>query len=115
VRRELATALRRARGVEVVGATGSADEALRIVRECEPDIVLLDVKRDDGAGLKLCRQLSRNAKDLAVIVFTSYLSTAEWARAKEAGAVDYLLKQIDSSALVAKITQVATRHRGGHS
>lgn len=109
VRGELVTALRRAGDLEVVGATGCADEALQWLRERSPDVILLEVKREDGAGLELCRQLSRNGQQHSVVVLTSYLSPEDWSRARDAGAADYLLKQIDSRALVAKITQVA-RH-----
>lgn len=115
VRRELAAALSRCADVEVVGATGSAEEALSYLLESEPEIILLEVKREDGGGLNLCRELSRNAQDHAVVVLTSYLSSQEWALAQEAGAIDCILKQIDSKALVAKITQVATRRRDGRA
>ena len=111
VRGELVTALRRADPLEVVGATGCADEALEWLHERSPDVVLLEVKREDAAGLELCRRLSHNAQHHAVVVLTSYLSPEEWGRARDAGAIDYLLKLIDSKALVAKITQVARRRR----
>jgi two-component system response regulator DevR len=106
VRSELAAALGRCTSVEVVGATGSADEAARWATERHPDVVLLDVKRDDGGGLDLCRRLSSNGNRCAVVILTSYLSHEEWYEAREAGATDYLLKQIDSKALIAKIAEV---------
>jgi DNA-binding NarL/FixJ family response regulator len=107
VRRELAATLARCETVEVVGATGSAEEAARWLSEHRPDVVLLDVKRDDGGGLDLCRRLSGNGHGCPVVILTSYLSREEWREAREAGATDYLFKQIDSKALVAKITEVA--------
>jgi two-component system response regulator DevR len=105
VRRELVTSLARCETVEVVGATGCADEAACWLVERHPDVVLLDVKRDDGGGLDLCRRLSGNGHGCAVVVLTSYLSGEEWREAREAGATDYLFKQIDSKALLAKITE----------
>jgi len=115
VRGGLVTALRRADPLEVVGATGCADEALQWLHERSPDVILLEVKRVDGAGLELCRQLSHNATEHAVVVLTSYLSPQEWSGARDAGAKDYALKQIDSKGLVAKIAQVADRNRNNRS
>jgi DNA-binding NarL/FixJ family response regulator len=106
VRRELVASLARCETVEVVGATGCAEEATRWLTERHPDVVLLDVKRDDGGGLDLCRRLTGNGHGCAVVILTSYLSREEWREAREAGAADYLFKQIDSKALLAKIAEV---------
>ena len=105
VRRELVASLARCETVEVVGATGCAEEAARWLAERHPDVVLLDVKRDDGGGLDLCRRLTSNGYGCAVVILTSYLSREEWREAREAGATDYLFKQIDSKALLAKISE----------
>jgi DNA-binding NarL/FixJ family response regulator len=105
VRRELVASLARSETVEVVGATGCAEEATRWLTERHPDVVLLDVKRDDGGGVDLCRRLTGNGHACAVVILTSYLSGEEWREAREAGATDYLFKQIDSKALLAKITE----------
>ena len=114
VRDELAATLARSGAVELVGATSCAEEASRWLTERHPDVVLLDVKRDDGRGLDLCRCLSGNAHGCAVVILTSYLSSEEWREASEAGATDYLFKQIDSKALLAKITE-AVRLASGSS
>jgi len=105
VRHELVASLGRSGMVEVVGATGCAEEATRWLTERQPDVVLLDVKRDDGGGVDLCRRLTGNGHACAVLILTSYLSREEWRDAQEAGATDYLFKQIDSKALLAKITE----------
>jgi len=105
VRRELVASLARCEAVEVVGATGCAEEATRWLTERHPDVVLLDVKRDDGGGLDLCRRLSGNGHRCAVVILTSYLSREEWQEAREAGATGYLFKQIDSKALLDKIAE----------
>ena len=107
VRGELAATLARSGAVEVVGATGCAEEAARWLSERHPQVVLLDVKRRDGDGLDVCRRLSGNGREHAVVILTSYLSDEEWREAREAGATDYLLKQIDHKALLSKITEVA--------
>ncbi len=107
VRDELVACLARSDAVEVVGATGCADEAIRMLAERQPDVILLDVKRRDGDGFTICRRLSGNGNHHAVVILTSYLSREEWHEARQAGATDYLLKQIDHRALLSKITEVA--------
>jgi DNA-binding NarL/FixJ family response regulator len=107
VRGELPAILARSGDVEVVGATGCPEEAARCLTEHHPEVVLLDVKRHDGHGLDLCRSLSGMGREHAVVIFTSYLSREEWHEAQEAGATDYLLKQIGCKDLLAKITEVA--------
>jgi DNA-binding NarL/FixJ family response regulator len=105
VRQGLVAQLRRSSDLEVVGATGDADEAVRWAAERHPDVVLLDVKRDDGGGAELCRLLSHDGHPPVVIVLTSYLAPQEWEEARRAGAQAYLLKQIDSKALVGRIKE----------
>ena len=110
VRRELVAMLRRSPDLEVVGATGDAEEAVRWVAEQRPDVVLIDVKRDDGCGVELCRRLTHNGHEPVVVVLTSYLGRQEWEEARKAGAQGYLLKQIDSKALVVKIREMVREH-----
>ena len=110
VRRELVAKLRRSPDLDVVAATGDAEEAIRSVEEHHPDVVLIDVKRDDGCGVDLCRRLGDNRHQPVVVVLTSYLSQQEWEEARRAGACAFLLKQIDSKALVVKIKEMVREH-----
>lgn len=107
VRQELVTKLCRDRDLEIVGDTGDPDEAARWSQERHPDVVLLDVKREDKGGMELLRRLSRRPNGFAVLVLTSYVSRDEWLQAQEAGARAYALKQIDSRGLVDKIKALA--------
>jgi DNA-binding NarL/FixJ family response regulator len=107
VRWELVTKLRRDRDLEIVGDTGDPDEGTRWSHERHPDVVLLDVKREDKGGMELLRRLSRGPNGFAVLILTSYVSRDEWLQAQEAGARAYALKQIDSRGLVDKIKALA--------
>lgn len=107
VRRELVTNLRRDHDLEIVGDTADPDEATRWSQERHPDVVLLDVKREDKAGLELLRRLSQRPQDCAVLILTSYVSRDEWLQAQEAGASACVLKQIDSRGLADKIKALA--------
>jgi two-component system response regulator DevR len=104
VRLALADRLNHSVSLEVIGHTGSADEALREVRGICPDIVLMEVKRSDGMGLEILRQLSTLSKAPKIIVLTSYPSFWERQAASRAGAYSYLLKDIETEELIDHIT-----------
>ncbi len=100
VRRALIPGLAAAPGIELVGATGEADEAIRQVRALRPDVVLIESKRADGRGLELISWIAQSGLPSRVVVLTSYPS--EWERwaCHRAGAARYLLKDIGSAALI---------------
>jgi len=106
VRRALESRLRQIPGIEVVGCTGSREEGIHQALLLRPDVVLLETKRSDGAGLEICRRIARGAPETAVIVLTSYEDEQERHQAFLAGARRYVLKDIDSAQLLREI-QVA--------
>ena len=78
--------------LEVVGAAGSAGEALRLTRQTEPDIVLLDLELPDRSGVDVLPDLLVAAPNTRVIVFTAYGGDERVLAALRAGARGYLLK-----------------------
>ena len=104
-RRRLARLVARIPDMEVVGEAGNGEEALRSIRELQPDAVLLDIRMPGMDGLTLAGQ----AADLPPIIFvTAYESHA--VEAFEANAVDYLLKPVELERLVTALTRVRKRH-----
>ncbi len=103
VRRALADRLARTMSVAVVGESGEASQALRAALDAEVDIVLVEIKRGDGMGLELVRQLSAVPEPPRVVVLTSYPTEWEEAAAKRAGASAYLLKDIHTEELLQHI------------
>jgi NarL family two-component system response regulator LiaR len=110
VRQALASRLDATPGIDVVGCTGCWKTGLQEALELEPDVVLLETKRNDGEGLEALRCLKDQCSSADVIVLTSYHDAEERAAARSAGAVRYLLKHIDTAQLVSEIRSVA-RHR----
>jgi DNA-binding NarL/FixJ family response regulator len=100
VRAALAQRLNRAGKLAVIGHSGNAEEVLREIREKKPDLVLVEVKRSDGLGLELMRQIASMPSPPHLAVLTSYPSTWEREAAGRAGAKSYLLKDIDSEELI---------------
>lgn len=106
VRLALANRLSHSVAVQVIGHTGNADEVLRDVRRICPDIVLMEVKRSDGMGLEILRQLSTLVTPPRLIVLTSYPSFWERQAASRAGVSSYLLKDIETEELIHHITEL---------
>jgi DNA-binding NarL/FixJ family response regulator len=106
VRTALAERLGQADGIEILGHAGMADDVVQVIEVKKPDIVLFEVKRSDGLGLELLRQLAALPSAPKLIVLTSYPSTWEKDAATRAGATSYLLKDIESEELIESISNI---------
>ena len=101
-------------GIEVVGDVGDGREALPLVQELKPDILLTDVRMPHMDGMELSRQVRGMLPQIA-IVFISVYSDADYLRnALRLDAVDYLYKPIHMedlkrtmSSLVERLNQAA--------
>jgi len=63
-------------GIDVVGEAGTAVDALRVVRQLTPDVVLLDVELSDGDGLTALPELRRAAPQASVLIVTMHSERA---------------------------------------
>jgi len=87
VREGLVAAISGRNGIEVVGAFGSAEEAIAASARLRPDVVVLDIELPQMSGLDAIPHLNS-----AVVVLTAYESEEDIDRALRAGAKGYLLK-----------------------
>ena len=108
-RAALAERLGRHHGLELIAVASSLREAQEVLPESDPDIVLIDIHGHSGGGVEGCRLL-RSLTDAPVVVFTSYMTYDLWTAAREAGAADYLLKDIDTERLSRRIIRLAEAH-----
>ena len=106
VRSALAERLSRDSTLTVIGQSGDAETMLCEVRKNKPDVVLVEVKRTDGLGLEIIRQIANMPNPPCLIVLTSYASRWEEDAACRAGATAYLLKDIDTGELIRHIHQL---------
>src|SRR5437899_12962451 len=68
----LADLLRDVRGVEVAGQAGDALEAVRCIRQVNPDAVILDLQMPRGSGLDVLRAIRPDHPGLYVLICTNY-------------------------------------------
>jgi two-component system response regulator AlgR len=94
---------------DVIGEADNGADALRLVEQAAPDIVLLDIRMPGMDGIEVARHLAATLRPPAVIFTTAYDSHA--LAAIEANAVDYLLKPIRKPRLQAALERATTLTR----
>jgi two-component system, NarL family, response regulator DevR len=109
VRQGLRSVLERAPDVRVVGEAATPDEAMRVVADTKPSLVLLDLKLSSAPGLEgldLCARLTQAYPGLAVLVLTTALEDQLVVTALRNGAKGYVVKEVDTSELLRAIRAV---------
>jgi DNA-binding NarL/FixJ family response regulator len=94
-------------GVDIVGEAGSGHDALRIVRESAPDVVIMDLNMPGMNGVDATRHISRDAPLTRVIVLTISDQEQDVMDAILAGACGYLLKDASIQDLMKGIEAAA--------
>lgn len=110
-REELIYLLGRVGGVEVVGQAANGLDALKIVEEIHPDLVLLDIQMPGLTGFEVARRLIENGLESNVVFVTAFDRHA--IEAFEINAVDYLLKPVEAERLGMAIDRVRRRMQTG--
>jgi two-component system, response regulator PdtaR len=96
-------------GYEVVGETGRGDEAVELVRDLVPDLVILDVKMPGLDGLSAARHIAAE-RLAAVLILTAFSQRDLVEQARDAGALAYLVKPFQKSDLIPAIEVALARH-----
>jgi NarL family two-component system response regulator LiaR len=98
--------------IEVIDAVERGEEALRIVEECAPDVVLLDLVLDTSQieGIETLRRIRAISPATQVVVLSAYSDDAYVLPALEAEAIGYMLKRSDPDEVLEAIRD-ATRDR----
>jgi DNA-binding NarL/FixJ family response regulator len=93
--------------IVVVGESATAADAIRKTAELRPDIVLMDVRLENGSGVEACRDIVASGSKARVIFLTSFAEDESVLAAVLAGAQGYVLKDIDTASLLNAIRTVA--------
>lgn len=90
----------------VVGKAGDGDEAVRLVAEHQPDVVLMDIGMPARDGIDATRVIHARDAGQHVVIYTGSDEYEDIARADEAGAAGYLHKSALTSPDLANALQV---------
>lgn len=94
-------------GIEVIAETGDGDEALRLIGELHPNLVLLDITISSLNGFEVLEQITKQYPQTRVIILTVHEGTEYAMRALRAGAAGYLPKSAATIELEDAISAVA--------
>lgn len=106
-REELCFLLHQVGGLEIVGQAGNGVEALRVIEEYQPDLVMLDVQMPGITGFEVARRVFQAGIECQVVFVTAFDQYA--IEAFEVNAVDYLLKPVEPARLATAVERVRKR------
>lgn len=93
---------------DVVAEAGDGREAVRHALALHPDVAILDIGMPQLNGIEATRQIVRRAPDVRVLILSMHSADAYVARALQAGAKGYLLKDSAGKDLIRAVATVAT-------
>jgi DNA-binding NarL/FixJ family response regulator len=93
--------------IRVVGEASSADEAVRLVEELKPRVVVMDCAMPGANGLVATRAILQAAPDTAILMLSMHAEDTLVRQALQAGARGYILKNALDLDLAAAVTRVA--------
>jgi response regulator NasT len=96
-------------GFEVVGEAGDGETAVSLTQQTKPDLVILDVKMPEMDGITAAEQIARD-RIAPVVMLTAFSQRDLVERAREAGAMAYLVKPFSKSDLLPAIEIALSRY-----
>jgi two-component system, NarL family, response regulator YdfI len=93
VREGLRLMLATSEDLELIGDASEGAAALRLIEDCQPDVVLLDLRMPGLDGMEVLEQLRKSWPQIAVLILTTYDEDELVIRGLQLGACGYLLKE----------------------
>lgn len=87
-------------GIQVIAEAGSAEEALDLIREHQPDVMLVDLELPGMNGVQLVREVAPRLPDCKIVMLTGSSRNEDVVAAVRSGAVGYLTKDMAADALI---------------
>jgi two-component system invasion response regulator UvrY len=98
-------------GIKVVGEASNGEEAIQLIRQLKPAVVLMDIKMPGISGLETTRKLLRLDSDLKIIIITAYENDIFPVRLMQAGAAGYITKSSSREEMIQAIRSVVLGQR----
>ena len=108
IRLDIVETLREA-GFDVVGEAADGEQAVRLASELEPDAIVMDVKMPVMDGITAAEKIMAN-RTCAVVMLTAFSQKELVERAREAGAMAYVVKPFTPADLVPAVEIAVSRH-----
>lgn len=112
VRGALAALLAMEADLELVGSAADGEQAWRLLRELQPDVLVTDIEMPGLTGLELAQRIQRHELAIKVVIVTTFARAGYLRRALDAGVSGYLLKDAPAEQLADALRRV---HRGGRA
>ena len=95
-------------GYEVVGQVGDGEQAVKLARELEPDLVVMDIKMPIMTGIEAA-EIIMDERIAPVVMLTAFSQRDLVEQAREAGAMAYVVKPFDASDVIPAIEMALAR------
>jgi DNA-binding NarL/FixJ family response regulator len=93
-------------GIQVVGEAADGQQAVELVQQLHPDVVVMDIAMPRLNGIEATRQIKERWPDVTILILTVYDDEQYIFALLEAGAAGYLLKTVDVAELARAVRQV---------
>ncbi len=101
--------------IDIVGQTGYAQEAIELIKELIPDVVILDIRLPDGNGINLLKMIKKDNIYTKVVIFTNYPYFQYRKRCLDAGAEFFFYKAAEFENLVEALIQLIPEYERNKS
>ena len=112
VRNGIRNLIERAVDIKIVGEASTGQEALRLIEELTPDVLLLDLEMPDIHGLEVVRQLKQNGSPVKILILSAHDDIRFIRELLESGVSSYLVKEEAPETVVEAIRGVAHGDQG---
>ena len=112
VRRGLRSILQLEKDFQIVGEASNGTEAVKMARELNPHVVIMDLIMPEKSGSEATAQILAERPKTRILLLTTFGTADDVAKALEAGAAGALMKTSDESEIISSIRTVAA---GGHA
>ena len=106
-RRGLKHALEETNDIQVIGESSNGEDLLSLIKDCIPEIILLDISMPGKSGLDLLKQLKSEYPKLPILILSVYPEEQYAVRFLKAGASGYLTKESAAEKLAEAIRKIA--------